>query len=408
MNKIKKNILPIYIIINILYLLIGSFCVTYDFITRSVFSYGYIFFLLPVNIIMGIVFRKKFNKNIIYMSLISILLFSIISVIFAFDKNIALFGEYNRYEGIFMIAYYLSIIYLSSLVEYKNKKIISYIIIGVGAIEILFGIFQKFSLFNVPVYINNGDNFVFGFTGNPNFLATLSLIGLCYLIGLFYESNKNIIYIFLILYFLIGLMLTNTLGCIVGLAFVLLYLIIYSIKFKKYIKLLIIILSVISVFLVLHFTHLTTLGKDLKIFKNQTSKLASGDYESDINFGTGRVYLWKKTVEYLPKYLITGIGVDNFKYINNGLAIYRRGIPFDKAHNEYLQILITEGIFTLLSYLTLYGVIVFYGIKNSFKNKELYLILPVIGYLVQAFFNISVIEVAPLFYITLGLNIKRS
>ena len=44
---------------------------------------------------------------------------------------------------------------------------------------------------------------------------------------------------------------------------------------------------------------------------------------------------------------------------------------------------------------------------HNYKNKEIYLLLPVIGYLVQAFFNISVIEVAPLFYISLGLLVDR-
>ena len=79
---------------------------------------------------------------------------------------------------------------------------------------------------------------------------------------------------------------------------------------------------------------------------------------------------------------------------------------YDKVHNEYLQILITEGIFCLISYLVMYGIICIRGMKNSFKNKEIYLLLPVIGYLVQAFFNISVIEVAPIFFIALGLCCK--
>lgn len=87
-------------------------------------------------------------------------------------------------------------------------------------------------------------------------------------------------------------------------------------------------------------------------------------------------------------------------------ALFLDNSIFDKAHNEYLQILVTEGIFCFLSYIALYGIIFFYGVKNSIKNKELYLILPIIGYIVQAFFNISVIEVAPIFYMTLGLCIE--
>ena len=403
MNKIKKNILPIYIIINILYLLIGSFLSCLNIIGKVYFSYGYIFVLLPINILFAILLRKRYKKNIIYIFMILIIFFSILSTIFAFKKSVALFGEENRYEGLFMILYYLSLIYLSSLVEEKDKRKIVYTMVGVGIIEIIWGLLQKYNI-NIPTTIHNEERYMNGFTGNPNFLATLILIDLCYLIGLFYESKKKIIYIVLILFFLMGLMMTNTLSCLMGLFFVLFYLIIYSIKHKKFKGLIIIFVSTISVFMVLHFTNQTKLLNDLKIFKSQTTKMVTGNYDSDYNFGTGRVYVWKNALKHAPKYLLTGIGIDNFKYINNGHPIYRYERPYDKAHNEYLQILITEGLYCLLSYLALYFVI----LKRSIKNNELYLLLPLIGYLVQAFFNISVIEVAPLFYITLGLNIKRS
>ena len=65
--------------------------------------------------------------------------------------------------------------------------------------------------------------------------------------------------------------------------------------------------------------------------------------------------------------------------------------------------MVTQGIFSLISYLALFAIVTKKGIKHSFKQNEVFLVLPIIGYLVQAFFNISVIEVAPIFYIALGL-----
>ena len=99
--------------------------------------------------------------------------------------------------------------------------------------------------------------------------------------------------------------------------------------------------------------------------------------------------------------------IDNFYYAFGDKPIGRGRWFFDKVHNEYLQILITEGIFALISYLLLFGWVTIKGTINNYKNKEIYLILPVIGYLTQAFFNISVIEVAPFFYISLGLLVDR-
>ena len=46
-------------------------------------------------------------------------------------------------------------------------------------------------------------------------------------------------------------------------------------------------------------------------------------------------------------------------------------------------------------------------IKTMFKDRKAFLFsLCIISYLVQAFFNISVIEVAPLFFISLGLCVN--
>ena len=407
MNKIKRNILPIYIIINILYVLIGGFLVVTNLVNSKYISYGNIFVLLPLNIIMAIIFRKKFKKDVMYIPLLAIFFFGIISTIFAFKPNVALFGEAKRYEGLFMIAYYLSLVVLSSLLDKKDKKKIVIAIIVVGIIEVIFGLIQKFSLFGFPQYIHKGKIFFNGLTTNPNFLGSLILISLCYSIGLFFDSKHKILYFIISLFLLSGLYLTNTLSSLVGFIFVLLYIIVYSIKNKQLKKMFVILLSSASLLLVFHFTNQTTLVNDLNSFKRETSQMITGSYKSDYDFGTGRVDIWKRTLKYVPQNMMTGVGLDNFKYIKNGRPFYRYGVSYDKVHNEYLQFLITGGIFYLLSYLTLYGIIVLRGVKYSFKNKELYLIIPVIGYLVQAFFNISVIEVAPFFYIVLGLNSKR-
>jgi putative inorganic carbon (HCO3(-)) transporter len=50
------------------------------------------------------------------------------------------------------------------------------------------------------------------------------------------------------------------------------------------------------------------------------------------------------------------------------------------------------------------------SIKNTLKKQNYItcaLLLALVGYGIQAFFNISVIEVAPLFWITIGLLYNR-
>ena len=136
---------------------------------------------------------------------------------------------------------------------------------------------------------------------------------------------------------------------------------------------------------------------------NQAKKITSGEVKE--GYGTDRIYIWKNTLKIVPNNLIHGVGIDNFYYAFGEKPLVTKDgrTYFDKVHNEYLQILVTEGIFCLAAYLSMYVVIGARGLKNCFKNKEIYLIIPVLGYLVQAFFNISVIEVAPIFFVALGL-----
>ena len=75
----------------------------------------------------------------------------------------------------------------------------------------------------------------------------------------------------------------------------------------------------------------------------------------------------------------------------------------DKAHNEYLHIAVTTGIPSLIVYCLFITQILWQSLPKVRKNC-LYLpyIASVLGYLCQAFFNISVVSVAYIFWVFLG------
>ena len=86
------------------------------------------------------------------------------------------------------------------------------------------------------------------------------------------------------------------------------------------------------------------------------------------------------------------------------------GTYLDKAHNELIHILITMGLPVLLCYIALYIFVLrdlFRKIKKGTnKTVDITLLLLITGYFVQAMFNISVLDVAPYFWIMLGLAAK--
>ena len=128
--------------------------------------------------------------------------------------------------------------------------------------------------------------------------------------------------------------------------------------------------------------------------------------------GSNRIEIWKMTLKVIEKSPLIGCGVDALEYGVIKYApdevvdyIFRTGQYVDKAHNEYLHIAATMGIPALIAYLGFIGSICFSGIKNAFKNEKILILLIIItSYLIQAFFNISTIAVAPIFWFILGIT----
>ena len=115
--------------------------------------------------------------------------------------------------------------------------------------------------------------------------------------------------------------------------------------------------------------------------------------------------IWQNSLKLVPKYLFFGCGPDNFGYAY--VKSYPWGsVYYDKAHNEYLQTLVTQGIFVFITYLTLLGIIFFKGLKCK-DNLTIVLLISFVGYSVQAFLNISVTTVAPFYFIIMGLLVNQ-
>ena len=117
--------------------------------------------------------------------------------------------------------------------------------------------------------------------------------------------------------------------------------------------------------------------------------------------GSARMYIWKQTIKLIPKYWLFGIGPDNLIY--SGIILNRTAV--DKAHDIYLEMFITMGVFTLFSYLLFLSTFIK---KNITKDENVFVLsLMILTYLIQGFFNIDVIMVLPYFWIVLGLYVAN-
>jgi hypothetical protein len=132
----------------------------------------------------------------------------------------------------------------------------------------------------------------------------------------------------------------------------------------------------------------------------------------DDMFGSGRAVIWKVTAEtvlfFTPMEMLFGTGPDTFGYAVGGYQEYLvsvTGTPFDRAHNEFLQILICHGFIGLIAFLLFIGSLAVSAFRKIWDSPLLMAAITACGaYLVQAFFGISTPIVAPLFFVMCGLT----
>jgi hypothetical protein len=150
-------------------------------------------------------------------------------------------------------------------------------------------------------------------------------------------------------------------------------------------------------------------------------EIRSWGFEDRERLGSGRGYIWSRSLPLLTNTLVKGYGPDTYaiyfpQYDYVG-KLKTWGTPkrvVDKPHNLYLQIALNTGIISLIAVVILFGVYFFSSVRiywNENKNNiymivGLGVLIALSGYLVTAFFNDSVISVAPVFWVLLGLGIS--
>jgi O-antigen ligase len=152
---------------------------------------------------------------------------------------------------------------------------------------------------------------------------------------------------------------------------------------------------------------------------NKVEKPETLGFTDKEKIGSSRGYIWSRTIPLLKDSFIKGFGPDNFAiafpqddYIGK-IRAFSGGANMivDKPHNMYLQIATNTGVLSLIAFLALAGI---YAIQSFItyvkieKNFMTYagagIFLAICGYLVTNFFNDSVVGIAPIFWVLLGLG----
>ena len=127
--------------------------------------------------------------------------------------------------------------------------------------------------------------------------------------------------------------------------------------------------------------------------------------------GTGRIGIWFESFKIALKSPLFGTGLGSYAkvFLECSESNYSStSLILDNPHNEYLSIFFTNGLIGLILYFGFLISVAFKSFKTLLKNEFTLIFFSVtLCYLIQAFFNFSIVICAPLFWISIAL-LQRS
>lgn len=394
---------------------------------KMILVYGFtviiVFFWLVRSILQG---QISIGRTPLDWPILIYFLSNVISTILSIEPHTSIFGYYSRFNGgllstiCYLLLYYAFISNISSGKQKNNHTAYTYIYILLVSLALVtsWGILEHFGI-DAKYWVQDVRNRVFSTLGQPNWLGAFidSLIFIPLGLAIFKPKKSSIFYLLYIIFFLC-LNFTNSKSAILaffsGLIF---FSFIIYLKFREKIKSLSLIwLGTIIIYLILGQRTLSYLNKMplwLNIFKpsaqivippantNPAGERIHISESSDI-----RRVVWKGAIEIWKHYPIFGSGVETFAYSyyqhkpqeHNLLSEW--DFLYNKAHNEFLNILACQGMVGLASYLFLIVSFLIWGIKKVLGNnlKIIPLLAGYITILITNFFGFSVVIIGLLLF----------
>lgn len=353
---------------------------------------------------------------------LGLVLVGIISVCVSKDKLTAIYGTELRGEGLISLVTYYMIFYVTTMLKNQQyRQRLLYLFLLCGSLICIIGMIQFTGIYEF------GDMFP-GMAcvpmRNPNFYGGFSVLFTGVAIGGFYlfrngstvtnpckQMNRNAWYLLVLLGYGACISSDSSLVYVGIIMMLLLYLFLLLITHRAdFFGYLSLVLGI--VFLVFLFDFIRG-GRVIDQILSVSHQIDEGGSVFADGVGSGRMLGWKNILKLLPDYWLLGCGIEQLGplYIDR---YHPPGQYFDKAHNEYLNLWITEGIFAIVLYLMFLFVLFFPGVlhfyKESKKKDEIRMIVlfAFFGYIAQAFFSISVVQVAPYFWLICGLLYSES
>ena len=379
--------------------------------------------LITISGILLVVFlikSKYLDKSLEAKLLYAFIFLALLATVFAIKPLLAFTGatpSYGRYEGFITIFIYGVLFYSAKNYIKITPKKVSLFLVCISIIGI-YAMVQFFEYDPLVIYMRY-PKLIFSTIGNQNFLASLMVMVLPLPCAMYINSNRNnrfsfnpksLFYLLVAFVLFSALIASQTRSSWVAFAYAFILSTIYFIVFKRKYLFHFFIISLTFTFSL----FILNLKKSESSLTNRADSIKTEFKKKDEYGGSGRLKIWEMTINVIKKHPFLGVGPENLKpslqtEFKDDLNAYwrRKGTTIDKAHNEYLHTASTIGIPALLLLISIY----FLALRNLYDQKKketsFLLFIMISSYLIQAIFNISVIAVAPVFWILLGTSFRN-
>lgn len=426
LEEIKKVIYNVFAIIIFLMPIVpeivgmGIYSLKNTILNLATFSTSIVLLIIKLR-------QRDFKINIydillvIYMVLVAI---SCFTSEFGLLKNIL--GTNGRGEGLITIASY-SITFVIFCHGYRYlKKTIKIALIGAIGVSIYAFLQANFNIDYDLLYDVKGDGIATGTMRNQNFLSSyicLFLPMMCYC----YLNKKREKIIVLVIILFSTLVYSKTLGGYLTFGAMTFIIIIISFVCTNNKKQLLLKTLKLILALILTFGCITVISGDVYLKEVKTSqKEISNLTNKSVKFGTNRMIIWRQTLKVINDNKLLGVGLDSLKYdidkpeyIDKASEEYLSKRIVDKAHSEILHIAATTGIPSAVIYITIVSIVILRLLNILIRRRKEYkldekqthniiyitmITISILSYFIQSIGNISVVQVAPIYWAILGLG----
>jgi putative inorganic carbon (HCO3(-)) transporter len=361
---------------------------------------------------------QRVSFNLTEWLLTTFVLMSLLATIYSVNFRLSIWGLAGEYGGLIpLIAYGILFLWVSRNIDLHHHRQVTISLVLGSVIPTIYGILQHFNGIPGIQYLSRSTSFFC----NADFYGTYLALVMVLTLALYTSERglRSLGYLVLFLLQFVAITFSSTrsawLGGLIGvLIFGFMALSRHRNLWKK---ILIVVCAVTAGFVFINLqSHNQVATRAASIASNAQQVVTN----HDSNYaGSSRWYIWKESLSIISSHPWLGTGPDTFEQVfqppHAGAVKYLDGQLIANANNAYLQIAVTLGLPALIALLAFYLRILFsaWSQRKRAGSKESYLVsiglfATALGYLVQAFFNMDVVMVAPIFWVILGMLHRTS